>query len=77
MGPIPQPTSGQYGPSQPDSNPNVRKDNVAEKRKMAVPTKRFRPSTAPKPSEKTAQLFPKLQSMSNSKQMLQKIGPYP
>ena len=51
MGPIPQPTSSQYRPPQPDTNPNVRKDNTVEKRKRAVPTKRFRPSTAPKPSE--------------------------
>ena len=51
MGPIPQPTSSQYRPPQPDTNPNVRKDNAMEKRKRAVPTKRFRPSAAPKPSE--------------------------
>ena len=51
MGPIPQPTSSQYRPPQPDTNPNVRKDNTVEKRKRAVPTKRFRPSTSPKPSE--------------------------
>ena len=30
MGPIPQPTSSQYRPPQPDTNPNVRKDKVAE-----------------------------------------------
>ena len=51
MGPIPQPTSIQYRPPQPDTNPKVRKDNAAEKRKRAAPTKRFRPSTAPKPHE--------------------------
>ena len=50
MGPIPQPTSSQYRPSQLDTNPNVRKDNTAEKRKRAVPTKRFRPSVVPRPS---------------------------
>ena len=33
MGPIPQPTSNQYRPPQPDTNPNVRKDKAAEKRK--------------------------------------------
>ena len=48
MGPIPQPASSQYRPPQPDTKPMVRKDNAAEKRKRAVPTKRFRPSTAPK-----------------------------
>ena len=50
MGPIPQPTS-QYRPPQLDTNPKIRKDSTAEKRKRAVPTKRFRPSAAPKPSE--------------------------
>ena len=54
MGPIPQPTSSQYRPPQLDTNPKVRKDNAAEKRKKAVPTKRFRPSTAPKPNETAA-----------------------
>ena len=51
MGPIPQPASSQYRPPQQDTNPNVRKDNTVEKRNRAVPTKRFRPGTAPKPSE--------------------------
>ena len=54
MGPIPQPASSQYRPPQLDTNPNVRKDNAAEKRKRTVPTIRFRPSTAPKPSETAA-----------------------
>ena len=51
MGPIPQPASSQYRPPQADTNPNVRKDNATEKGKRAAPTKRFRPSTFPKPSE--------------------------
>ena len=51
MGLIPQPASSQYRPPQPDTNPNVRKDSTEEKRKWAALTKRFRPSTAPKPSE--------------------------
>ena len=55
MGPIPQPASNQYRPPQPDTNPKVRKDNDAEKRKRAVPTKRFRPGAAPKSSETVAQ----------------------
>ena len=55
MGPILQPTSNQYRPSQPDTNPKVRKDNAVEKRKRVVPTKRFRPSTAPRPSETATQ----------------------
>ena len=53
MGPIPQPAS-QYRPPQLDTNPKVRKDNVAEKRKRATPTKKFRLSTAPKSSETAA-----------------------
>ena len=51
MGPIPQPASSQYRPPQLDTNPNVRKDNATEKGKGAVPTKRFRPIAATKPSE--------------------------
>ena len=42
MGSTPQPASIQYRPPQPDTNPNVRKDKPAEKRKRAVPTKIFR-----------------------------------
>ena len=55
MGPIPQSSSSQYRPPQPDTNPKVRKDYTAEKRKRAAPTKRFRPSTAPKPNETAVQ----------------------
>ena len=55
MGPICQPTSSQYRLPQLDTNPKVRKDNVAEKRKRAVPTKRFKPSTSPKPGETAMQ----------------------
>ena len=80
MGPIPQPASSQYRPPQADTNPNVRKDNATEKGKRAAPTKRFRPSTFPKPSETAMcnlRLFPTPQSMSNPKQMLLKIGPHP
>ena len=54
MGSIPQPASSQYRPPQPDTNPNVRKDNAAEKRKRAAPTKRFRPNAALKPNETAA-----------------------
>ena len=53
MGLIPQPSS-RYRPPQPDTNPKVRKDNGAEKRKRAVPTKKFRPKTGPKSSETAA-----------------------
>ena len=54
MGSIPQTASGQYKPPQLDTNPNVRKDKAAEKRKRAAPTKRFRPNTVPKLSETAA-----------------------
>ena len=50
MGPIPIPApSNQFRLPLPDTNPNVRKDNVTEKRKRAMPKKRFRPAT-PKPT---------------------------
>ena len=41
--PIPVP-SNQFRPPLPDTNPNVRKDNVTEKRKRATPMKKFWPS---------------------------------
>ena len=59
-GPIPQPTGSQYRPPQLDTNPKVRKDNTAEKRKRAVPTKSIRPSLMRQPCNHL-QLFPKLQ----------------
>ena len=48
MGPIPMPSS-QFRPPLPDTNPNIRKDNVTEKRKRATLKKKFRPAT-PKPA---------------------------
>ena len=47
MCPIPVPIS-QFRPPLPDTNPNIRKNNAAEKRKRATP-KKFRPAT-PKPT---------------------------
>ena len=47
MGPIPTPSS-QFRPPLPYTNPNIRKDNITEKRKRATP-KKFRPVT-PKPT---------------------------
>ena len=44
MGPIPVPVS-QFRPPLSDTNPNIRKNNAAEKRKRATP-KKFRPATA-------------------------------
>ena len=55
MGSIPQPTSSQYRTPQLDTNPKVRKDNAVEKRKRAVPMKRFWPSAASKPNERAMQ----------------------
>ena len=48
MGLIPTP-SRQFRPPLPDTNPNIRKDTVTEKRKRATPKKKFRPAT-PKPA---------------------------
>ena len=48
MGPIPKPGS-QFRPPLPDTIPNIRKDTVTEKRKRAMPKKKFRPAT-PKPA---------------------------
>ena len=48
MGPIPTPGS-QFRPPLPDTYPNIRKDTVTEKRKRAMPKKKFRPAT-PKPT---------------------------
>ena len=48
MGPIPTPSS-QFRPLLPDTNPNIRKDTVTEKRKRATPKKKFRPAT-PRPT---------------------------
>ena len=46
MGPIPVPVPGdQFRPPFPETNPNVRKNDVTEKRKRATPKKKFRPAT--------------------------------
>ena len=50
MGPIPVPASdNQFRPPLPETNPNVRKNDVTEKGKRATPKKKFRPA-APKPT---------------------------
>ena len=48
MGPISMPSS-QFRPLLPGTNPNIRKDNVTEKRNRATPKKKSRPAT-PKPA---------------------------
>ena len=46
MGPIPVPASGnQFRPPLPETNPNVWRNDVTEKRKRATPEKKFRPAT--------------------------------
>ena len=46
MGPIPVSVPGnQFRPPLPETNPNVRKYDVTEKRKRATPKKKFRPAT--------------------------------
>ena len=46
MGPIQVPApSNQFRPPLPETNPNVRKNDVTEKRKRATPKKKFRPAT--------------------------------
>ena len=55
LGPIPQSSSKQYRPPQPDTSPNIRKVNkTAEKRKRVAPTKGFRANIATKPNEAAA-----------------------
>ena len=56
MGPTPAPAS-QFRPPLPNTNPNIRKDNAAEKRKR-VASKRFRPA-APKPTATCPEAPPK------------------
>ena len=47
LGPIPQSSSNQYRPPQPDTNPNIRKaTKTTEKRKRVAPTKRFKANIA-------------------------------
>ena len=50
MGSIPVPVpSNQFRPPLPETNPQVRKNDVTEKRKRVTPKKKFRPAT-PKPT---------------------------
>ena len=51
LGLKPQSPSIQFRPSQPDTNPNARKDSkVTEKRMRIAPTKRFKAKIAVKPN---------------------------
>ena len=50
IGPIPvQAPANQFRPPLPETNPNARRNDAAEKRKSATPKKKFRPAT-PKPT---------------------------
>ena len=56
LGPIPQPSSSQYRPPQPETNPNIRKaTKTPEKRKRVAPTKKFKSNIAVRPNEAAAQ----------------------
>ena len=56
LGPIPQSSSNQYRPPQPDTNPNARKaTKTTGKRKRVATTKRFKANIATKPNESVAQ----------------------
>ena len=56
LDPIPQPSSNQYWPPQPDTNPNIRKaTKTTEKRKRVAPTKRFKANIAMTPNEAAIQ----------------------
>ena len=45
MGPIIPAPANQFRPPLPETNPNIRKNDMAEKRKRATPKKMFRPAT--------------------------------
>ena len=45
MGPIIPALVSQFRPPLPETNPNVRKSDTTEKRKRAIPKKKFRPAT--------------------------------
>ena len=45
MGPIIPAPASQFRPPPPETNPNVRKSDMTEKRKRATPKKKFRPAT--------------------------------
>ena len=45
MGPIIPMPANQFRPPLPETSPNVRKNNMTEKRKRATPKKKFRPAT--------------------------------
>ena len=68
LGPKPQSLSNQLRPSQPDTNPNVRKYSKAtEKRKRLAPTKRFKGKVAVRPnSDKVTTQPPNTKALMNT-----------
>ena len=55
LGPKPQALRNQFRPSQPDTNPKIRKNGkAAEKRKRPIPTKRFKVVAWPNSDKMTA-----------------------
>ena len=74
MGPIPTPGS-QFRPPLPDTNPNIRKDNVTEKRKRATCKKKFRLAT-PKPATEHLPLLEAPPKLTPSVQARERI-PWP
>ena len=77
MGPTPQPTSSQYGPPQPDMNPNVRKDKATEKEEKSSCLPRDLGLTQSPSLVKQLcthlQLFPRPQPVSNLKHNKEQI----
>ena len=55
LGPKPQPQSHQFRPPQPDTNPHVRKDSKAtKKRKRLIPTKKYKVKVVARPDPSNA-----------------------
>ena len=63
MGPIIPAPAIQFRPPLPETNPNVRKNDMTERRKRATPKKKFRPATP----KITVTCHPLLEAPSNPK----------
>ena len=68
LGPIPQSSSNQFRPPQPDINPSIRKvTKITEKRKRVAPTKRFKAKIAAEPnSDKVTTYLPNTKALINT-----------
>ena len=68
LGPIPQYSSIQFRPPQPDANPNIRKvTKITEKMKRVAPTKRFKAKIAAEPnSDKATMQLPNTKALINA-----------